>query len=178
MYIIPAEEFNSQARNYKKSSGIIYQGKIYIPGVVFAIKRRLAAIKYCQELIFKNSSFQCILVEDTNHIRVWYEKSSRLYLYKIPQQKNKQKSKLQNNSISSKFSASKNLPIDRDFVLQCQQTIAEFIGPIAKIFIKKTVIQNAQLNRQQFIFLLIKELEKNSKIPGLEQKLQQLLDDS
>ena len=177
MYIIPAEEFNSQARNYKKSSGRIYREKIYVPGVVFAIKRKLVAIKYCQELIHKRSSFQCILVEDTNNIQVWYEKSSSLYLYDISQKKIKQKLNSQNNPTSQNFFASKNLPIDRDFVLQCQQTIAEFIGPIARIFIKKTMIQNAQLNRQEFIFLLVEELQKNSKIPGLEQKLQQLLDD-
>ncbi|WP_144863112.1 hypothetical protein [Hyella patelloides] len=62
------------------------------------------------------------------------------------------------------------------FVVKCQQILAEYIGPIAKIVIKKAIDRDVRLNRKQFVARIIKELQQSKKVQGLEQQLEQLLD--
>lgn len=169
MIIVLAKEFNLQARNVQKISGRIYQNRVFIPGVIFALRCKEVAIKYCREWMKNNPSFLCILVEDTTHIQVWYEtKRHRVY--------NRGQKKMSVNKASSSLLSSHNLPIDKMFVVKCQQALTEHIGPIAKIVIKKAIAKNVRLNRKQFISRLIKELQQVKQVQGLEEQLEQLLD--
>ncbi|VEP13467.1 hypothetical protein H1P_20074 [Hyella patelloides LEGE 07179] len=117
----------------------------------------------------KQPIFLCILVEDTTHIQVWYERISRRVYHHRPK-------KISVNKASSSLLSSHNLPIDKMFVVKCQQILAEYIGPIAKIVIKKAIDRDVRLNRKQFVARIIKELQQSKKVQGLEQQLEQLLD--
>lgn len=173
--IVSAEQFNSQLSN--NLSGKVYHNTTIIPGVIFAINRKKVAINYCQELMNKYPSVKCILIEDTDFIQVWYNKASSQILNQNPCQTSRSKIKISQevNFPSQSLLDSKYLPIDRTFVLRCQAVLAEAIGPIAKIIIKKTISQNTQLNRQQFIAKLIQEIDKVEHLQDIKQQLNQLL---
>ena len=168
MIIIPAEEFNRQARNISSFSGKVYHQKKFIPGVIFSIGRKDAALSYCRNWMNENPSFLCILVEDTYQLQVWYEQLNRQSSVK----------KIE-DSTNYKFTLlqSKYLQIDKKFVAQCQQILIDTIGPIAKIIIKKVLSKNSRCNREQFILNLFRELPKEQK-EEIERQLKQLLHES
>lgn len=168
MIIISAEEFNRQARNSSSFLGKVYHRQKFIPGVIFSIGRKDAALSYCRDWMNENPSFLCILVEDTHQLQVWYEQLNRQSsVKKIEDSTNHNFSLLQ----------SKDLQIDKKFVAQCQQIMIDTIGPIAKIIIKKVISLNYRCNREQFISNLIKELPKN-RPEEIERQLKQLLRES
>ena len=165
MIIIPAEEFNRQARNSSSFLGKVYHQKQFIPGVIFSIYRKDAALSYCRDWMNENPSFLCILVEDTHQLQVWYEQLN---------QQSSVKNIKDTTKNSSSLLQSKYLQIDRKFVAQCQQRLIDTIGPIAKIIIKKVLSQNSRCNREQFISNLIRELPKDGS-EEIERQLKQLL---
>ena len=175
MIIIPAEEFNHQARSGKGSSDKVYQNKPFNPSVIFAIKRKKVAINYCREWMKNNPPLICILVEDTHHIQVWYELLNNSIL--TQSQSRQTEPNLTAEKIYNSLLPSFKLPIDRGFILNCQQILTESIGPIAKIIIKKTVFENPKINREQFIKKLIQTLPQKLQKKDLEQQLNQLLND-
>lgn len=173
MIIVSAEEFDRHARN--NLSGKIYRKKSIIPGVIFSIRRKQVAINYCQELMSKYQSMKCLLVEDGFFIQVWYDRASRPILNHNPNQKNRPTIGLGTNRDSQSLLESKYLPIDRAFVLRCQTVLAEAIGPIARIIIKRAIFQNNKSNRQQFVVNLIREIKNIKQCEDLERQLNQLL---
>ena len=168
MIIIPAEEFNRQARNISSFSGKVYHKKKFIPGVIFSIGRKEAALSYCRNWMNENPSFLCILVEDTHQLQVWYEQLTRQSSVKKIEDSTKK---------GSSLLQSKHLQIDKKFVAQCQQILIDTIGPIAKIIIQKVLTQNSRYNREQFVVNLIKKLPKDGA-KEIERQLKQLLRES
>jgi hypothetical protein len=168
MIIIPAEEFNRQAHNISSLSGKVYHQKKFIPGVIFSIGRKEAALSYCRNWMNENPSFLCILVEDTHQLQVWYEQLTRQSSVKKLEDSTKN---------SSSLLQSKHLQIDKKFVAQCQQILIDTIGPIAKIIIQKVLAQNSRCNREQFVVNLIKKLPKDGA-KEIERQLKQLLRES
>jgi hypothetical protein len=180
MIIVSAEKFNHQS-SYN-SSGRVYRDLTLTPGVIFSLNRKETAINYCQELMNQYSSLKCLLVEDLVSIQVWYEQSSRQILNKVPAiitktKKTKTEINLITNPIPPSLLKSKYLPIDRSFVLRCQEILTEFIGPIAKIIIKKIISQGTKFNRQQFINKLIQEVHHTKQSSNIERQLKRLLSD-
>jgi hypothetical protein len=180
MIIVSAEEFNHQS-SYN-SSGRFYQDRTLIPGVIFSIERKKVAINYCQTLMNQYSSLKCLLVEDIVSIQVWYEQSSRQILNQMPTIITKTKITkteidLTTNPLSPSLLKGRYLPIDRSFVLRCQEILTEFIGPIAKIIIRKIISQDTKFNRQQFIAKLIQEVHNTKQFSNIERQLKQLLSD-
>ena len=170
MFIISVEEFNRQARYSSDFSGKIYHQKRLSPGVIFSIKQKEAALSYCRNWMSENPSFLCLLVEDTYQLQVWYEQLNR---QSISQDEPKNSSK-ENADLLLK---SRELQIDRKFVEGCQQILTDFIGPIAKIVVKKVVSQNPRCDREEFILRLIQELPQERQ-KELTQPLKQLISDS
>jgi hypothetical protein len=180
MIIVSAEKFNHQS-SYNLS-GRVYHNLTLIPGVIFSLNRKEVAINYCQELMNQYSSLKCLLVEDLVSIQVWYEQSSRQILNKVPAiitkaTKTKTELKFTTNPVPLPLLKSKYLPIDRSFVLKCQEILTEFIGPIAKIIIRKVISQDTKFNRQQFIDKLIQEVHQTKQSSSIERQLKRLLSD-
>lgn len=168
MIIIPAEEFNRQARSSSGFFGKVYHQKKFIPGVIFSIGRKDAALSYCRNWMNENPSFLCILVEDTHQLQVWYEQLNQKTSVRDVKDSTKKKSSLLK---------SRHLQIDTKFVAQCQQILIDAIGLIAKIVVKKVISQNPRSNREQFIADLLKELPKSQQ-EEVERQLKQLLRES
>ena len=111
-------------------------------------------------------------MEDTSQIQVWYEKKSGGVSSKVKRNLAQQtKSKITSDS-------NERLPIDKEFISLCQQILAQSIGPIAKLVIKKTLSQNsAKCSRDRFIAQLVLELKDKQQVQDIERELKNILND-
>ena len=64
-----------------------------------------------------------------------------------------------NKSVFNSEEIGKNsLEIDSDFFHECEQVLAELVGPIASIICQETLKQNPRMNRTEFIEIVLNKL--------------------
>ncbi len=61
--------------------------------------------------------------------------------------------------------------LDAEFVRQCQQELAEIIGPIASILCQRTMAQNPQASEQEFIQLLAQQIPNPQEAKEFRKRL-------
>ena len=172
MVIVQAKQFNLQTRNGNTHLEKIYDNKIFSAGVMFAIKYKEQAIEYCKYWNKEQPNCLCLLVEDTSSVQVWYEKKRERQSSKV------KRSSTQQTKFKVTSKSNERLPIDKEFISRCQQILAESIGPISKLIVKKTLSQNtAKCSRQQFVAQLVLELKNKQQAQDIERKLKNILSD-
>ena len=157
MQILSLKEFDAQCNAEVNSPQKIYQGKTLDGGPVFPLTDVEAAQSYCE--IFNSQHEKiCLIVKDKNFLRIWTEADS---------------SEIESSGDDllswENQSFSEGMPIDVDFVNNCQELLAQYIGPVAQIVCKKTLAKKPNLTREEFIGILAKQISNSQQARKFEQ---------
>ncbi|GAB4540253.1 MAG: hypothetical protein Tsb0014_31320 [Pleurocapsa sp.] len=153
MLILSADEFEQKASSGNNSLEKVYQGNTISSGPTFSLNNRQIAVNYCKRITKKQQNAICILVEDTNFIRVWSGIN--------PQPSPDLNSTLLEPEV---IEINDNYPVDAEFVDICKHLLAEYIGPVAQILCKKTIAKNPHLNRRQLVEILAAKIPKAKQV--------------
>ena len=117
MKIISSQDFKEQTYTFKDSKKKVYQNKILITDIVFALDLRESAVKYCETNLEAKSNSFYLIVKESNYYQIWKEDSS---------------SKLETKKLVS-------IDLALEFISLCEQEMLNAVGPIGKLLYKKTV---------------------------------------
>lgn len=149
MTVLSIEEFDAQCSMAVDSSQKVYRGKTIVGGPVFPLTDVEAAQSYCE--IFSQKNYEtCLIVKDKNFLRIWIEDRT----LKEP----KESLNSQSSSETEQTSNGSVLPVEAEFVNNCQESLAQYIGPIARVVCKKTLAKKPNLTPIEFIEILAKKI--------------------
>ena len=63
------------------------------------------------------------------------------------------------------------LPLDPDFINLCERILAEYIGPLASVICKRTIANNPDFNRQQFVEIIAGKIPDSQRVIKFKQTL-------
>jgi hypothetical protein len=147
-----------QAVPVKKSSQMIFQNRLFNRGPDFAKNLRDAAINFCE--VYSDPQGVCIVEENPSYLTVWREdtqveeKSTNTTEQKIERIEEKNEKP---ESVSSQPEKIK-LKLEPSFVYDCEQKLAEIIGPIATFFCQRILKENPQIKPSQFVKILTEQI--------------------
>ena len=157
--LLSSQEFEEQSEPGKSSIEKVYQDKTLIPGPIFSLANTKAARLYCQRFSKKQNGATCIVIQDESFLRIWNE----FYL-------NKLKPKRTNSSRPTKNST-KYLPVESEFVSNCQNKLSIILGPVAGVICKKALAKKPNLTREQFVIIIAKKISDPEKARQFQQEL-------
>ena len=148
MTILSQEEFKQQSSSGTNSLEKIYQGRSIEGGPVFSLKNLQAAELYCEKFSGKHAEAICIIVKENSFLRIWSENFE-----------------ISPNAVTNvllpedelEFSLN-SLPVEAEFADLCEKTLAHYIGPVAQMICKKTLVKKPHLNRAEFVAILAKKI--------------------
>ena len=144
--ILSIEEFNAQCSIADNSSQKVYRGKTIVGGPVFPLTDVEAAQAYCEIFTHKQSAETCLIVKEKNFLRIWIEDRSL--------EEPKEPSYGRSSSEIKQTSNRSSLPVEAEFINNCQESLAQYIGPIARVICRKTIAKKPNLTRMEFIRIL------------------------
>ena len=159
MQILSIKEFNEECNTKVDSRTKIYQGKTLAGGPVFPLTDTQAAQSYCKIFSSQQAEKICLIVEDKNFLRIWTETEKT--------------ADSDNDLLSSKNQnvSKRTLPVEIEFTNNCQESLAKYIGPIAKIVCKKTLAKKPNLTREEFVDLLAKQISNSQQAQKFKQEI-------
>lgn len=161
MYVLSIKEFNEQCNAEINSSKKVYQGKTLVGGPVFPLTDVEAAQSYCSIFNTQQTEKTCLIVKDKHFLRIWTEADT------LEKQKGSD-----NDLISSgnQKVSERSLPVV-EFTNNCQELLAEYIGPIAKTVCQKTLAKKQNLTREQFVDILAKRISNSQQAQEFKQRI-------
>lgn len=162
MTILSIEEFNARCSIADDSSHKIYQGKTIVGGPVFAPTDIDAAQTYCEIFSQKQTGETCLIVEDKNFLRIWIEERNVEELKELHSD-----SCLEIEQISNRSS----LPVEAKFINNCQELLAQYVGPIARVICRKTLAKKPDLTRTELVEILAKKISDPQQAEEFKRQL-------
>ena len=160
MQILSIKEFDAQCSaidSLKK----VYQGKTLAGGPVFPLTDVQAAQSYCKIFSSQQTEKICLIVKDKNFIRIWTEADTSESV-----QTGDDLLSSENQDVSKRT-----LPVEIEFTNNCQESLAKYIGPIAKIVCKKTLAKKPNLTREEFVDILAKQISNSQQAQKFKQEI-------
>lgn len=159
MQILSIKEFNEQCNAKVNSPKKIYQGKTLVGGPVFPLTDTQAARSYCKIFSSQQAEKICLIVEDKNFLRIWTEAEIETV------QTSDDSLSLENQKFSE------GMAIEIEFANNCQELLAQYIGPIAQIVCKKTLAKKPNLTREEFVDILAKQISSSQQGQEFKQRI-------
>ena len=164
MTILSQEEFKQQSSSGTNSLEKIYQGRSIEGGPVFSLKNLQAAELYCAKFSIKHAGAICIIVQENNFLRIWNENfeivPNAVTNVSLPEEE-------LDFSLNS-------LPVEAEFADLCEKTLANYIGPVAQMICKKTLVKKPHLNRAEFVEILAKKISDPDQAQEFKQAVNQI----
>lgn len=158
------------SKNFKHNSSIInssqrvYKGILLDTGPTFSLSNQEAALCYCENFNLNCQQGICLIVKDRNFLQIWLKEGFRQE-QKEEVSSNDSVDSTNSNQVVLLDNTNNLLPLEPDFLDQCDRILAEYIGPLAPVICKRTIAKNPGLNRQQFVEIIAQ------KIPDTQQEI-------
>ena len=99
----------------------------------------------------------CLIVKDKNFLRIWTEAEET--------------ATASDGLLSSENrNVSNRVPVEIEFTNNCQELLAQYIGPVAQIICKKTLAKKPNLTRQEFVNILAKQISNSQQAEEFKQR--------
>ncbi len=162
MLILNAKDVDySHTDNSKSLPSLTYRGHLFYKVTHTAIDQLENIIRLSRKFLDLDEPVATIIVKEDRGLSLWSLDNS---VGIKPNQNFPQSTELQENA------ANRN-KLDEDFISYCSTKMAEFIGPIASLVVKKTLDGNREMNKREFIEALAREIPN----PQLANEFQMLL---
>ena len=154
------------SRNFKQNSSTInssqrvYKGILLDTGPTFSLSNQEAALCYCESFNLNHQQGVCLIVKDLNFLQIWLKEGFR----QEPKEEVCSNDSTKSHQVVLLDNTNNLLPLEPDFLDQCDKILAEYIGPLAPVICKRTIAKNPGLNRQQFVEIIAR------KIPDIQQE--------
>ena len=157
MQILSIEEFDEQCDAKVNSQKKIYQGRTLIGGPVFPLTDVEAAQSYYKIFNSQQAEKICLIVKDKNFLRIWTEAEET--------------ATASDGLLSSENrNVSNRVPVEIEFTNNCQELLAQYIGPVAQIICKKTLVKKPNLTRKEFVDILAKQISNPQQAEEFKQR--------
>ena len=162
MTVLSIEEFNARCSMTDNSSQKVYQGKTIVGGPVFALTDIDAAQAYCQAFTQQQTAEICLIVKDKNFLRIWIEDCTL----------EEPKEPLLSYSASEiKQASNPSSPVEAKFVDNCQELLAQYVGPMARIICRKTLAKKPDLTSTELVEILAKKISDPQQAEEFKRQL-------
>jgi two-component sensor histidine kinase len=128
--------------------------------------KKLASEITAHQKVVTAFSYQEIIDKLSVHLA-----SNKQISFKQPSKVPKSEPSSQPQAQSKTEPSKNNQPISENFIHQCEQDLAEFIGPIATFLVKKAVKPSLQISRAELIKMLAAQIPDSGKAAQFRQRL-------